>query len=591
MCRPICWLIRMIGSPLLLQGWVRRRFWSSYLTLECAVGGITVLWGRRWPVTSSHYWSCDYWGDSWMDWSTFATKSMDLSGLEDSHRIHYLFVAGVCCQIQVAETASTFWDNFLLKHHDAILGKIKDDISFESFMDLRNSLFSGSAELFPKETVEKAIEKSSHILHDMAIRKAMSQNRPAKKHAKQLQFSQFSRQSQPSKHSRLQPCRQSSGKGSSSIPSSGSKIPSPSGRHGRGKKFEGFSLLSQPEVGGVPGQHWDFWNSYWAEEWTLEILCSGYMILFHHFPPVAREPQEFLSYVSGSVKAQFSQDKVDKVLEKGPLELVDCPGLSFCNWLSGTEGNEEMAAHDWLVESEWAYHFHQVHHGDSVVGLGIDQEGGYHVLIGLMDAYFQIPIHLDSWPYLQIVLQDKVYQFKALCFSLATAPQVLTRVFTLVLERVHLRGILPLRYLGDWLVIAELVPLLLQHQEHLLQLYWDLGIVINWEKSDLKLSSRAQYLGMLMDTIKERVSMTNFWMINFRDLMDQFIVLPSSARMWQQLLSYMASLEWFVPQGHSRMDPLQWQLKMFWSPAADNPVLLVPLTQECMECIRWWLQE
>ena len=54
--------------------------------------------------------------------------------------------------------------------------------------------------------------------------------------------------------------------------------------------------------------------------------------------------------------------------------------------------------------------------------------------IDLKEAYFQIPIHLDSWPYLRFCLEGRVYQFRALCFGLSSALQVFTRVFSLILE-------------------------------------------------------------------------------------------------------------------------------------------------------------
>ena len=39
-----------------------------------------------------------------------------------------------------------------------------------------------------------------------------------------------------------------------------------------------------------------------------------------------------------------------------------------------------MASRDQLVEYEWVRHSHQVHHGDSVVSPGVDQERRCHVL-------------------------------------------------------------------------------------------------------------------------------------------------------------------------------------------------------------------
>ena len=70
-------------------------------------------------------------------------------------------------------------------------------------------------------------------------------------------------------------------------------------------------------------------------------------------------------------------------------------------------------------------------------------------------------------------------------------------MFSLVSEWACKTGIWLLHCLDDWLVVVELVPLLLRHEEQLLQFCWDLGIVINWEKQNLEPTSRAQYLGML----------------------------------------------------------------------------------------------
>ena len=84
--------------------------------------------------------------------------------------------------------------------------------------------------LFPEEAVEKAIEKSSCVLHDEVIWKVVSTEKPAQKATKCLHFLQSTKR----------PSQQTSGKflghcSASSAPS-GSKA-SPSSRHGRGKKF------------------------------------------------------------------------------------------------------------------------------------------------------------------------------------------------------------------------------------------------------------------------------------------------------------------------------------------------------------------
>ena len=121
---------------------------------------------------------------------------MALSGLEDFKRIKCLFVVSARCHLLVAKTASTLCANQFLKLSNAMLAKLKGNISFESFMDLNNAPLSESSNLFSEEAFKKAIEKSSRVLHHETIRKAVSQEKPAKKFTILLQFSQFFRQSQ-----------------------------------------------------------------------------------------------------------------------------------------------------------------------------------------------------------------------------------------------------------------------------------------------------------------------------------------------------------------------------------------------------------
>ena len=68
-------------------------------------------------------------------------------------------------------------------------------------------------------------------------------------------------------------------------------------------------------------------------------------------------------------------------------------------------------------------------------------------------------------------------------------------------------------------------------------------------------------------------------------------LLPLLASMWQQVLGHLASLERFLPQGHSWMRPLQLCLKDHWSPTVDDLAIEIPLSEEFMEAVRWWLQE
>ena len=121
------------------------------------------------------------------------------------------------------------------------------------------------------------------------------------------------------------------------------------------------------------------------------------------------------------------------------------------------------------------------------------------VSLDLKDAYLQVPMHPESRKFLRFVAFGKVYQFKVLCFGLSTAPQAFTRVMAPVSAFLHQAGTRLRRYLDDWLIQASSREQVLLALESVLQLCQDLGIVVNWEKSQLIPSQRVEYLGVLLD--------------------------------------------------------------------------------------------
>ena len=70
-----------------------------------------------------------------------------------------------------------------------MLGKLKDNMSFDSFMELLTTPFSSLSDLFLHNSLNKVLKKSSCVLHDEAIQKAVSFEKPSKKWPKKIQFS------------------------------------------------------------------------------------------------------------------------------------------------------------------------------------------------------------------------------------------------------------------------------------------------------------------------------------------------------------------------------------------------------------------
>ena len=217
------------------------------------------------------------------------------------------------------------------------------------------------------------------------------------------------------------------------------------------------------------------------------------------------------------------------------------------------------------------------------------REGDFLASLDLKDAYFQIPIHGSSRKLLRFMSEGTVYQFKALCFGLSTAPQVFTRVFAAVSAWAHSRGIRLLRYLDDWLVLSSSERKAKQSIRELLSLCHTLGIVIN-EKSDLVPSQAAKYLGMTIDTSAGKVFPSLARVEKFLSVAERFCSMQSPlAQLWQVILGHLASLERLVPHGRLRMHSLQWHMQTQWSPESDPPSLPVALPEEARRDLSWWM--
>ena len=344
-------------------------------------------------------------------------------------------------------------------------------------------------------------------------------------------------------------------------------------------------------VGGCLSSHWRRWQEIGAETWVVTVLRDGYRVPFKVSPPpLARTPVSFPTYRAGSPRAQALRQEVEAMLAKGALEIARDPGPGFYSRLFLVE----MATGGWrpVIDLSHLNDFVQLtpFKMETVASVLLSvREGDFLASLDLKDAYFQIPIHGSSRKLLRFMSEGTVYQFKALCFGLSTAPQVFTRVFAAVSAWAHARGIRLLRYLDDWLVLSSSEKKAKESIRELLSLCRTLGIVIN-EKSDLVPSQSAKYLGMTIDTGAGKVFPSLARVEKFLTVAERFCSMQSPpAQLWQVILGHLASLERLVPHGRLRMRSLQWHLKSQWSPESDPPSLPVALPEEARRDLSWWM--
>ena len=221
------------------------------------------------------------------------------------------------------------------------------------------------------------------------------------------------------------------------------------------------------------------------DPWVVEALREGYRIPFFRPPPLSAEPIPMPSYAPTSVKGAALEEVTLALIAKGAVELAPLlsPGFYsrlFVVWK--TSGLWQPVIDLSLLNRFVDVSHFQMETIQSVL-LSVRQ-GDWMASIDLREAYLQVPVHPESRCFLRFVAHGCAYQFKALCFSLSTAPQVFTRVMALVSTILHSLGSRMRRYLDDWLVQSSSREGFLRDLGVVLSLCRELGIVVNPEKSN-----------------------------------------------------------------------------------------------------------
>ena len=209
------------------------------------------------------------------------------------------------------------------------------------------------------------------------------------------------------------------------------------------------------------------------------------------------------------------------------------------------------------------------------------------ISLDLQDAYLQVPIHPESRRYLRFTMGGVSYQFRVLCFGLTTAPQVFTRVMALISAILHRYGIGMLRYLDDWLILAESRTTCLQARDRLLQVCEELGLQVNFRKSSLIPSQDMTYLGMQIQSVRFIAKPTATRVENLPKIIEEFLSSPGPpAALWRRLLGHLSSLTLLVKGGMLRMRSLQIRLRSRWD--FRDELLRIPWDPLCQEDLLWW---
>ena len=341
-------------------------------------------------------------------------------------------------------------------------------------------------------------------------------------------------------------------------------------------------------VGGRLAHFAQDWAKITDDKWVLSVIRDGYRIPFLERPILSPDPVFFQQPLS-----QHLEEEVASLLSKGAVEEIipECPGHYSRIFLVPKKNGKlrliiDLSALNHFVYTQTFKMETQRKVKDAV------QLNDWAFSLDLTDAYLHIPIHYRSRKFLRVTLRGRVYQFKALPFGLSTSPFVFTRLMEVIATFLRRRAITLHPYLDDWLARNQNHRRLLEHRQFILSLINSLGLIINYEKSDLVPAQVFTFIGMEFLTHTNIVRVPQSRQMKILETVRMFSQKTSvSARDFLSLLGQLNAAADLVMLGRLHLRPLQVSLRNQWRPQNLPYSHQIRMTSEILYHLKWWLQE
>jgi hypothetical protein len=256
------------------------------------------------------------------------------------------------------------------------------------------------------------------------------------------------------------------------------------------------SLPSVP-VGGRLTQFLHHWEKFTTHVWVLSVIQGELDLVFQERPPLSDSPIP-MSQTSDKEKFRLLSEEVRSLLLKRVIEEIPLtqliPGFYSRLFLIPKKTGGMRPVIDLSILNRYI----SVPHFKMETTRSIRAcilPGVLTTKLDLSDVYFHIPISLASRKFLRFVWNNKVYQFLAVPFGLAVAPQVFTRVFQTVIAHLHTLSVQAHSYLDDSLLKEFDSEILSRHTCLFIRLLLDLDFRISWKKSQILHSQDFLFLG------------------------------------------------------------------------------------------------
>ena len=205
--------------------------------------------------------------------------------------------------------------------------------------------------------------------------------------------------------------------------------------------------------------------------------------------------------------------------------------------------------------------------------------------IDLSDCFWGLPVNKQHQRFLAFDWEGDTYAFQVLPFGLGPSPWFITKLYRHAVEHLQQKGHQAMIYIDDLLLIGKDEDACKAAISAAIDLFKELGAVVNVAKSQLFPSQRIEYLGFVIDSKSMQITVPQKKMENTRKTLRTALKKPASARSLASVLGKINSLQDAVLPCRVHTTGLHTlKLKL----AASSWDKQAPLTEEAKEDLLWW---
>lgn len=320
-------------------------------------------------------------------------------------------------------------------------------------------------------------------------------------------------------------------------------------------------LRAAPQLSARPlTLFYEEWRSSCAlTDWLDRTLRLGYSLQFCGLPPAFRGIQEV--NLSSQKEIEFLEGEIQDLLSKQAVSIVPphdrergfySPYFLVPKKTGGYRPILDLRALNTRIG-------HKTFRMLTVRRLlELVQPGDWFSTIDLKDAYFHVEVAPRHRKFLRFAFQGTAYEYNRLPFGYSLAPRTFSKCVDAALQPLRSQGMRVFFYLDDLIVMARSKQWAIFHTAQLILHLTRLGFAINWKKSNPQPSQRAEYLGIVLDSVSLRATLSES---RRTALQQEVLKLKQGQRVTaltvMQALGHMAAAHPVVPLGLLHMRRLQ----------------------------------